>query len=620
MICLKPYSNVVFRVAIRLVIFIISISCISESHDTGFNKKELSIHDTHLFDLGVVDADGDGFMDIFTSNHSHVQSILLNERNENFRDVLFEWEMGQARLFRSLEDYSVDPIIDKQGLFIYWNNKYLHVVSKDMLCSGSITLYSEIKDIKSTGIEHSSTTKQYASYPLTTVNFVSNSDHGEFSLKAAPFDIALPVEISINRQVRPDLIYIGMQKINPPDTTFKLMLRDRHGIAWMDINSDGKKDAYFSRGGVHGKIQNYPFTLEDEFFISSDDIYMDAFEARGFKKRDCRARQPSWVDANGDGLLDLFITCEDTPNQFYIRKDASTFIDSSAASGLSGLESGHYLWLDIDFDNDQDIFMADKSSFILFRNNFGKFTKELAINNKSNPIKNISKFNRAGILSPSDFDNDLDVDIFVASMNGNRFFLNDKGMLNPSDPLHYGLPDKSMIAQWVDFDNDGFMELFSFPGGIYKQNAEGKFYKTGVLERESSLSVFDVRASWVDINNDGFRDLIISYNKEKESLDWNTFLFINKNVSNHWLQIKLIGDKGNAEAIGAKIIIEFDDGSRRFGYVGNAEGSLFSQGHYRIYFGLGGSRSIANLKVIWPDGTEKMLKNPEVDMLKVISK
>jgi len=59
-----------------------------------FSEQPLAVQDYYLFDLGVADADGDGNLDIFTSNHTALPSLLLGDGRGGFRDVYAEWGMS----------------------------------------------------------------------------------------------------------------------------------------------------------------------------------------------------------------------------------------------------------------------------------------------------------------------------------------------------------------------------------------------------------------------------------------------------------------------------------------------------------------------------------------------
>jgi hypothetical protein len=95
---------------------------------------------------------------------------------------------------------------------------------------------------------------------------------------------------------------------------------------------------------------------------------------------------------------------------------------------------------------------------------------------------------------------------------------------------------------------------------------------------------------------------------------WETQLFANSPRGNHWLEVNLIGVAGNRQAIGASVHITSGD-LEQVQTVGHAENSRYSQGHYRVYFGLGRHTSIDSLSVVWPNGSVKEVDVPSVDRL-----
>jgi hypothetical protein len=72
----------------------------------------------------------------------------------------------------------------------------------------------------------------------------------------------------------------------------------------------------------------------------------------------------------------------------------------------------------------------------------------------------------------------------------------------------------------------------------------------------------------------------------------------------------------NLEAIGAKIYVKTNL-LTQMRHIGHAEGSRFSQGHYRAYFGMGKSSKAEQVRIVWPDGTEEIHNNVEADRLLV---
>ena len=94
---------------------------------------------------------------------------------------------------------------------------------------------------------------------------------------------------------------------------------------------------------------------------------------------------------------------------------------------------------------------------------------------------------------------------------------------------------------------------------------------------------------------------------------WVAMAFTNTNHHNHWLEVNLIGPPGNHQALGARVTVQIGD-KRQVAEVGHAESARFSQGHYRLYFGLGQQQThVDSLTVAWPDGSLQTVPDVQVD-------
>ena len=93
----------------------------------------------------------------------------------------------------------------------------------------------------------------------------------------------------------------------------------------------------------------------------------------------------------------------------------------------------------------------------------------------------------------------------------------------------------------------------------------------------------------------------------------------NTGATNHWLQIKLVGREGNRQAIGAQVSVITPNG-RQIQEVGSTDGAFFSQGHYRLYFGLGTHDNATAVKIRWPDGLQQEIRNVTGDTLHIIER
>ena len=99
--------------------------------------------------------------------------------------------------------------------------------------------------------------------------------------------VEIPHSFIIDRSVNLDRIFVGRSNITPTNHSFTLEWRDRHGIAWSDINGDRKIDAFIVRGGLKGQLGNIDnLNISDELFVQdSNGHFQDEISKFGFKRR-----------------------------------------------------------------------------------------------------------------------------------------------------------------------------------------------------------------------------------------------------------------------------------------------------------------------------------------------
>jgi hypothetical protein len=109
-------------------------------------------------------------------------------------------------------------------------------------------------------------------------------------------------------------------------------------------------------------------------------------------------------------------------------------------------------------------------------------------------------------------------------------------------------------------------------------------------------------AAFGDIDNDGDVDIAIV------NIDNTPTLLRNDggNASN-WLMVRLLGEGGNTQAIGARVIADVA-GKRQLREVHSGTGYI-SQDDMRLHFGLGMAQQVDRLELRWPDGREEVLYN-----------
>lgn len=610
---------------------------------------------SQIFDMGIVDANGDGRLDIYTSNHNYKEYLLLADGRGGYRNVVSEWGLNQSHSFPGWEQAPQAPDVDKPGLYIYWLDDTLHFRTHNLdkigAIKGTLRVFSPVQVVKNENFQVETHTTSKPADPLleTTSEFAASGDaHLAFYVNSR----GGPFTFNIGDSLPPANVYMGLQKVSPSSHGFSVSLQDRHGMAWADINHDGQLDVFITRGAIAGTLREFPESIRrsitDELFVSDSGQprFHEASREAGIEKRDCSGRHAKWVDFDQDGMLDLYINCQDRgnvpggyPKQFYRQDAKGNFSDVAVAVGLDipTHQLIDFAWLDTDNDGDMDLLSHEDTGYYLYRNQDGKFAREFIARGKFEraDVKGLKKntydyWQFDGKLSLADFDSDGDLDVFVASKKGNAFLINNAGTFKPLDPATLGLPVESVAAAWVDYDNDGHPDLHTVPEGVFHQNKNHTFDATGFL----SLPAQKYQAAiinWFDRDNDGAMDVLIALQDNATLWRWWEKPFKSKDVKgkddrfkwkildyryvgkkNHWLQLNLIGSAGNPQAIGARVTLVTPEG-KQVQQVGASEGAYLSQGHYRLYFGLGAGDKTSSLQIHWPDGRLEELDNIKMD-------
>jgi len=639
-----------------VLIAVLAIAVFGARLDSGNGKWFVSIPPpltdvVRLFDLGVADVNGDDRLDIYTSSHHFRQLLLLADGKGGYRDVLSEWGLDQSSEFPEAELSFAAPTLSDAGVYVYWFGSNVVIVThraKELgQWKGSLRLHDSLKIVKNDGYVVN-LQPQVAEGAEARIDFVPQADG---VLVLAPGGQGLPLVFDFVDGITPKQIFVGRRKVSPSSTSFKLAMQDRHAMAWADINDDGKLDVFVTRGAVGGTLRALPGNVargvKDELLVSQPDgRYRDVTVGSGIEKRDCSGRHAHWVDFDGDGRLGLFVNCYDRqnvpgdyPKQLYQQDAAGRFRDVAADVGLAipRQQIGSFAWVDLDNKGLPDLVTFQDEGFFVYHNRGGHFEKETIQLRSLNGAERIghtegSEWFFDGKVTVADFNLDGYPDLFSASKRGNALIVNKGGKLTVVDPTTVGLPARSFTADWVDYDNDGLPDLFTFPQGLYRQRPDHTFEHTGILEFDPN-EYRAALANWLDMDNDGKRDLLLAVDRNPEfrhwwqrffkakdaPKGWEILLFRNVGAKNHWLEVRVEGTKGNRQAIGARVSVATPAGIQTAD-VGSAEGAFFSQGHYRLYFGLGPHAAADAVRIRWPDGHTREMKNVQGDRLLVVGK
>jgi hypothetical protein len=294
----------------------------------------------------------------------------------------------------------------------------------------------------------------------------------------------------------------------------------------------------------------------------------------------------AFIDVDDDGRMDFYIGNDGVPADFLHNRGSMEFSNNAMACGLAFDSGAHPVaamgadWGDFDRDGLLDLAVTNfqRLSFPLYRNAGGG--------------------------------NFVDVSARTDIARGTR------------DRLGFG-------AKWVDFENDGWLDLFFVNGHVYDnagavEGSGAQFRQTSCLLRNELGRAFvdlvmslgrDVQRPMVgrgsatlDFNNDGLVDLL--------AVDYEGPVMLLENRSrtdHHWLKFDLRGRSPNGFAYGARLVGEAG-GHTWLSEVSPAS-SYLSSSDPRIHWGLGNISQLDKVVIRWPSGERQVLENVPADQI-----
>lgn len=563
-------------------------------------------------DVDVTDIDGNGLLDIFAPAHAFEARLYRNTGGLTFSaNEIAAYGLGQDADFPRWET-GVPPVLGAPGLYVYRKlegaprdeaNTSLNLVWHS---TGTTVARVHLTFYAATTIEY----QQNAGLSLTTgvdgegrkIWTVSGKIQAGGQAALRPTETGLPIDVTVRRSVAAAQIYVGPDLVRPDRRTFTLRAKDRHGLAFADFMGDNLQDAFWAVGGAVDTAQLYEGLIDDEVFVNEGDVEVLLGPSSGVRKTTCRGYDARVVDGNGDDRLDLFLGCWKQHPMLWVQDSAGHF----ALDPLTGVAQTIYgtRWVDLDNDNAQELVGTAGTSVVIYeRDANGSYQLSQSIPVSTGPGMSQS-------IQSADYDGDGYQDVFVPSKSGSVLLRNTNGVLARQALAPLALPATAIGAAWADVNSDGLLDLLVMPGGLYLQNPNGTFATTGVLAHLQPTYI--ASATFADLDNDGARDIVTNLETKID--------YIARNVSpqGNWLQVNLVGPNGNANAIGAHVTATTGAEVQRH-WIGESDTSLFSQGHYRLYFGLGAVSSIDKLTVRWPDGTVSTRTDVATDQMINIS-
>ncbi len=439
------------------------------------------------------------------------------------------------------------------------------------------------------------------------------------------------------------------------------------GVAVADYDNDGWPDIYVSNYGKNRLYHN-----------NHDGTFADVAEKAGVALGGWSAG-PTWGDYDRDGLLDLFVpgyvkfdpehppvggqnglstsSCQfrgvsvmcgprglpgESDHLFHNNGDG-TFTDVSKKAGVFDPQ-GYYglasVFVDADDDGWVDLVVANDSvpRYLYHNLHDGTFQDVSYLSGFALTNEGLAQASMG--IAVGDYNRDGMVDFFVTTFSDDyKTLYRNEGNNNFSDVTYragLGTPTIPFLAWgtgFMDFDNDGLLDIFVANGHVYPlvdqrdwgttwaerpqlfRNLDGvKFQEVPPATGSGLADVIPARgAAFGDLFNDGHMDVVLNNMDSAPTLLRN----VAKN-NNHWITLKLVGGpKSPRDAIGAKVFLTTGGVRQRADVISG--GSYGSSSDQRVHFGLGSASKVDKVEIHWPSGKKEEIVVPGVDRILTVA-
>ncbi|HVV99417.1 MAG TPA: CRTAC1 family protein [Planctomycetaceae bacterium] len=350
--------------------------------------------------------------------------------------------------------------------------------------------------------------------------------------------------------------------------------------AWGDIDHDGRPDLYLAsyldwKPDPHEWCGNRAEGLRDvcppqDYHDAPDRLFRNAegrFEditAQAGLRTDGKGLGVVAADLNLDGWLDFYVANDAGPNFLYLGQPDLHFEEVGLAAGVAMNELG-----------------APEGSM--------------------------------GV-DCGDFDGDGLPDIFVANfeLEDNSLYRNlgQGRFVHATTSAGLGGIGRLWVgfgAGFVDFDTDGWLDLYVSNGNVYYRGGQSDYLQPPLLLQNDRGRFRDASSQAApyfstphagrgvaagDLDGDGAPDLVFVHQNDP------VVILRNRRTPAKWLGVRLQGTRADREAIGARLIVR--TGERELVRFVRSGAGYLSQSDHAVRFPLAADQASAAVDVVWP--------------------
>jgi hypothetical protein len=532
--------------------------------------------------VSVGDVNGDGLQDLYFSGNMVENKLYLNKGKMQFEDVTNEagvagrpgpWKTGVTMV-----DVNGDG---KKDIYISY--------------SGKLRGEKRVKQLfindgaDRTGIPHFS--EQAHKYGLDDSSYTTQSVFFDYD-RDGDLDVLLLNHSIVRRTILDEATIKELLKENDHLSGLKLLRNDKN--FFREVTQDvGIKSTVLSHGLGAGVADmngdGYPDIYISNDYLEPDFLYINNGNGTFSDKLQKSLGHTSFFsmgndisDINNDGLNDV-VTLDMLP------------------------EDNHRQKLLFSPDNYEKVDVNIRSGFY-----YQYMSNMLHLNNGNGTFSEIGQL--AGISNTdwswaplfADYDNDGWKDLFIS--NGVvRDFTNQDFLKYMGDNFQNRQLTRSDLLEAVKK-----MPSANITNYFFRNNGDLTFSNVGKTWGVDASSNSN-GAAYADLDNDGDLDLIVNNINQPAFIYQNE---ANKQLKNHFLQVKVVGAGKNTDGLGAKVTI-YNNENRQYleqmpnrGFQSNVSSIL--------HFGLGKESKVDSLKVVWLSGKQQVITNVKTDQLMTV--